>query len=163
MSDEEASVFRNEIAGDALFSSILHWSKFWDVASIESESRLQALVRTVIERHYAEDHPARKSVENALDALFRAFRVRGMPFNTTDIERGVRDVIQPERQAHRHIRCWVAANATSKASSFTGSCRRNGISPMRAFRKILRDPNWSIFKEAADRPPPQPPPPAHCA
>ena len=163
MDDEEASARRNEIAGDALFSGICHWIKFWDTASPETERRLQALVRLVIEHHYREGHPARKAVENAMDALFKALRIRGMKFDTTDVERAVRDVIHRERRAHKHIRCQEAADASSKAPSFTGSCRRNGISPMLAFRKILRDPEWSMFEEDRPPPPPQPPPEAAAA
>ena len=151
--DGEAAARRNEIAADALFASICHWIKFWDTASAGTELRLWAAVRVALS-FYAEGHPARKSIENAMPALFAALRLEGMPFDSTLVERAVRDVVHPERLAHRHIRCAAAAEASSKGPTFTGTCRRNGISPMRAFRRIMRNPEWNIF--GMDRPPPPP-------
>lgn len=144
---EEAAVRRDEIAADALFSCICHWAKFWDTASARSESHLKSAVVTVLGL-YGEDHPARKAITNAMPSLFTAYKHKGMKMDSTDVERGVRDVVHPDRRAHRDVRCPEAAEASSKAPSFTGTCRRNGISPMRAFRKILRDPKWNIFEEA---------------
>lgn len=144
---EEAAVRRDEIAADALFSGICHWAKFWDTASVRSESHLKSAVGMALDL-YGEDHPARKAITNAMPSLFTAYKHKGMPMDSTDVERGVRDVVHPDRRAHRDVRCPEAAEASSKAPSFTGTCRRNGISPMRAFRKILRDPNWNIFEEA---------------
>ena len=156
MTCEEAAVRRNEIAADAMFSGICHWVKFWDTASPATEASLRAVTLGALDRFYGKDHPARKSIERAKMSLFTALRHPKMPFNTTDIERAVRDVVHPERQAHRHIRCPEAADASSKATSFTGTCMRNGLSPMQAFRELLHDPEWSIFER--DRPPPKPPP-----
>ena len=151
--EEESAVRRNEIVADALFASICHWAKFWDTASAETELRLWTAVSVALS-FYPKGHPARKAIENAAPAIFAALRMKGMPFDSTLVERAVRDVVQPERLAHRHIRCAAAAEASSKGPTFTGSCRRNGISPMHAFRRILHNPEWSIFE--TDRPPPVP-------
>ena len=87
-----------------------------------------------------------------MPALFAALRLEGMPFDSTLVERAVRDVVHPERLAHRRIRCAAAAEASSRRSTSAGTCRRNGISPMHAFRRIMRNPEWNIFD--LDRPPP---------
>ena len=157
MTDREAAVRRDEIAADALFASLSHWARRWDTYSAESESRLLAAVRAVLGL-YDESHPARKSITNAMPSFFSARRYRKMPYDSTDVERAVRDVVHADRLAHRDIRCPESADASSKAPTFTGTCRRRGISPLHAFRKILRDPNWNILEAGRAPPAPEPPP-----
>ena len=155
LSDKEAAARRNEIAADAAISAILHWSAKWDTAAIKSELRLQDALRLPLGL-YGEDHPVRKAFENAMPCMFSAYRQPGMPLDSTLVERAVRDAVHPDRTAHKHYRCVESAEAASRSTSFNGTCRRRGISPLLAFKKILRNPRWNIFKEGR---PPLPPPP----
>ena len=155
MSDGEAAARRNDIAADAAIAAVLHWSAEWDTASIETETRLAAALRMPLGL-YDEDHPVRKSFERAMPCMHSAYRHEGMPLDSTLAERAVRDAVHPDRIAHRDYRCVESAVAASRSTSFNGTCRRRGISPLHAFAKILRNPDWNIFEE--DRPPPQPPP-----
>ena len=157
MSGGEAAARRDEIAADALFASLCHWAREWDTYSAVSESRLVAAVRAILEL-YDKDHPARKSIANAMQSLFSARRHPGMPYDSTDVERAVRDVVHKDRLAHRDIRCPESADASSKAPTFTGTCRRRGISPMHAFRRILRRPDWDVLKAGRVPLAPEPPP-----
>ena len=157
MSGEEAAARRDEVAADALFASLCHWAGEWGTYSAVPESRLVAAVRAVLGL-YDKDRPARKFIANAMPSLFSARWHPEMPYDSTDIERAVRSVVHTDRLAHRDIRCPESADASSKAPAFTATCRRRGISPMHAFRRILRKPDWDVFKAGRVPPALEPPP-----
>lgn len=115
-----------------------------DTASEETIALLRERVAEVLER-YGKKHPVKTAFTNALPTLFMALLVQGMPLETTEVERVVRDVVMVFKRLHRQIQCEEGADIASIEMSFYATCKKHGISPADALLMILRNPKWTPF------------------
>ena len=76
-----------------------------------------------------------------------------MLFESTEIERSVRDIVVVFKRLHRQIRCEEGADMESIEMSFYATCKKHGIEPSEAVLRMLRDPKWTPFKGPPETPP----------
>ena len=153
LSPEKESLHHEEIMAFLMLGALFARLGTLDTASAETAAALRERVRGVLER-YGEKHPVKTSFTNALFTLFSALSIPSMPFESTEIERNVRDIVVVFKRLHRQIQCEEGADMASIEMSFDSTCKKHGIEPSEAVLRMLRDPKWTPFKG-----PPEPPPP----
>ena len=152
LSPEKESLHHEEIMAFLLLGALFTLLGTLDTASAETAAALRERVRGVLER-YGEKHPVKTSFTNALSTLFAALSISSMPFESTEIERNVRDIVVVFKRLHRQIQCEEGADMASIETSFYATCKKHGIEPPEAVLRMLRDPRRTPFKG-----PPEPPP-----
>ena len=142
---EKEERYHNDIISFLILNSIYRNVRKIDTASEDTIALLREKVEGVLEL-YGEKHPVKTSFTNALATLFMALLVPGMPFETTEVERIVRDIVMVYKRLHRQIQCQEGADHASIEMTFDAMCKKRGIPPPEALLRILRDPTWRPFK-----------------
>ena len=154
---EKESLHHGEIIAYLMLVSLYRKVRTIDTASEETIALLCERVAEVLER-YGEKHAVKTSFINALPTLFMALLVSGMPLETTEVERVVRDVVMVFKRLHRQIQCEEGADIASIEMSLYGTCKKHGTSPADALLSILRNPKWTPFDGPPRRAVPLPTP-----
>ena len=145
---EKESLHHNEIIAYLMLISLYRLIRKLDTASEGTAALLRERVEEILAR-YGEKHPVKTSFVNALATLFAALSVPGMPFETTEIERVVRDIVMVFKRLHRQIQSQEGADMASIEMSFCATCKMYGIAPSEAILRILRDPEWTPIGAAS--------------
>ncbi len=96
------------------------------------------------------DKRVRTHLLNAIPYMLTSAAHPGMPPHNNDTERCIRDGIIPQRNARHKIVTDGGRETFSVMSTFSMTCRKQGIHPARALLEYLRDPEWDIFARAKD-------------
>ena len=114
----------------------------WDTASDEAAAALRALVYAEILPLYGEGkHPARTAISNALDDMFYALSVPGMPFDSNGIERVFNWPLGPFKRARFQVQSVWGMTTAEESLTFDGMCEINGTGPADAPDMLAFDPD----------------------
>ena len=94
---------------------------------------------------------AATTLSDAVDCMFEAIRIPGMPLNDNPTELTIRDRVVVERRRVRFPDRRAARNF-SVLRTFAATCEKNGISAYQATVRMAQDPFWDIFTDGI--PPP---------
>ena len=140
--DGEAADMLGAIKAHFRFHYLYLFVRRWDTASDEAAAALRALVYAEILPLYGEGkHPARTAISNALDDMFYALSVPGMPFDSNEIERVFNWLLGPFKRAHFQVQSVWGMTTAEECLTFDGMCEINGINPADALDMLAFDPD----------------------
>ena len=141
--DGEAADLLGAVRAYFRFHYLYLFVRCWDTASDEAAAALRALVYAEILPLYGEGkHPAKTAISNALDDMFYALSVPGMPFDSSEIERVFHWLLGPFKRARFQVQSVWGMTTAEESLTFAGMCEINGINPADALDMLAFDPDW---------------------
>ena len=148
--DEEAAELLGAVRAYLRLLYLYKFVRCWDTASESAAAALRGMVETGILPLYGEGkHPAKTAIANALPDMFYALSVKGMPFDSNEIERAFHELLGPYKRSHFQTQSVWGMTTGEELLTFIGMCTRNGIDPADGLDMLMADPNWFAADDGA--------------
>ena len=148
--DEEAAELLGAVRAYIRLLYLYKFVRCWDTASESAAAALRGMVETGILPLYGEGkHPAKTAIANALPDMFYALSVKGMPFDSNEIERAFHELLGPYKRSHFQTQSVWGMTTGEELLTFIGMCTRNGIDPADGLDMLMADPNWFAADDGA--------------
>ncbi len=148
--DEEAAKLLGAVRAYLRLLYLYKFVRCWDTASDSAAAALRGMVETGILPLYGEGkHPAKTAIANALPDMFYALSVKGMPFDSNEIERAFHELLGPYKRSHFQTQSVWGMTTGEELLTFIGMCTRNGIDPADGLDMLMADPNWFAADDGA--------------
>ena len=150
--DEEAAELLGAVRAYLRLLYLYRFVRCWDTASESAAAALRGMVKTGILPLYGEGkHPAKTAIANALPNMFYALSVKGMPFDSNEIERAFHELLGPYKRSHFQTQSVWGMTTAEELLTFIGMCTRNGIDPADGLDMLMADPDWFAADGGAAR------------